>query len=114
MRKNTRRGLLALAISATTLSAYAQPAIPRKYIEHPGFSLGMQFGMTDLWGDVGTQNLVDHYTNGKYLDKPCFMGGILGRFTAHPMLAFRLSLSYGTLFATDEWNEDKAKEATSI
>lgn len=114
MRKNIRRGLLAIVISASTLSAYAQPAIPREYIEHPGFSLGLNFGFTDLWGDVGTKSILDHYTNGQYLDKPCFMGGMFGRFTAHPMLAFRLNLNYGTLYATDEWNKDKAEEAKSI
>lgn len=114
MRKNIRRGLLALTVTVASVSAYAQPAIPRNYIEHPGFSLGMNFGMSDLWGDVGTKTIIDHYGNGAYFDKPCFMGGIFGRYTAHPMLAFRLSLNYGTLFATDEWNKDKAIEASSI
>ncbi len=114
MRKNIRRGLLALFVSAASLSAYAQPAIPREYVEHPGFSVGMNFGLSDLWGDVGTLSPIDHYTNDKYFDKPCFMGGIFGRYTAHPMLAFRLNLNYGTLYATDAWNEDKAKEAESI
>jgi hypothetical protein len=114
MRKKIVRSLLALCVSAATISVNAQPAIPREYVEHPGYSMGIQFGMTDLWGDVGTQNFVDHYTNGKYFDQPCFMGGLFGRYTAHPMLAFRLGLSYGTLYATDAWNEKKAKTAKSI
>ncbi len=114
MRKKIVRSLFALCVSAASLSAYAQPAIPREYVEHPGFSIGMNFGATDLWGDVGTQSLVDHYTNGKYFDKMCFMGGLFGRFTAHPMLAARLGVNYGTLYATDAWNEKKAKTASSV
>lgn len=114
MRKNIVRGLLTACISAASLSVYAQPAIPRDYVELPGFSVGMNFGVLDLWGDVGTQSIIDHYSNGRYLDKPCFMGGIFGRYTAHPMLAFRLGLNYGTLYATDAWNKDKAKSASSI
>jgi hypothetical protein len=92
----------------------AQPAIPREYVEHPGFSIGMNFGMTDLWGDVGTKGLVDHYSNGKYFKSPHFMGGLFGRFTPHPSVAFRLGVNYGTLYATDAWNEKKAKSAKSV
>lgn len=113
MRKKMLRSLLTLGISAATLSAVAQPAIPREYVEMPGFSMGIHVGMTDLWGDIGTQGIVDHYNNDKYWDKPCFMGGIMGRFLAHPMLAARLSIDYGTLYANDNWNINKAKEAKS-
>ncbi|MBS1772789.1 MAG: outer membrane beta-barrel protein [Bacteroidetes bacterium] len=114
MRKKLVRSLFALCVSAASLPAIAQPAIPREYVEHPGFSIGTNFGMTDLWGDVGTQSVVDHYSNGKYFDKPCFMGGLFGRFTPHPSVGFRLGINYGTLYATDAWNEDKAKKAKSI
>ncbi|MBL7683758.1 MAG: hypothetical protein JNK00_10400 [Flavipsychrobacter sp.] len=114
MRKKIVRSLFALCVSAATLSVNAQPAIPREYVEHPGFSMGINFGMTDLWGDVGTLSVVDHYTNGKYFEKPMFMGGLFGRFTAHPMLAARLGVNYGTLYATDAWNEKKAKTASSV
>lgn len=114
MRKNLLRSLFVLCISASAFSAYAQPAIPRKYVEHPGFSLGINFGMSDLWGDVGTQGLVDHYNNDKYFDKPTFMGGIFFRYVAHPSLGMRLNINYGTLYATDEWNVNKAKSATSV
>lgn len=113
MRKKLVRSLLALSISAAALSVSAQPAIPREYVEMPGFSMGINFGMTDLWGDVGTQGILDHYYNDKYWNKPCFMGGLFGRFLAHPMLAARLSISYGTLYANDNWNINKAKKATS-
>ncbi len=114
MRKKLVRSLLVLVISATTISAYAQPAIPRKYVEHPGFSVGINFGLSDLWGDVGTQGLVDHYANEAYWTKPHFMGGVLMRFTPHPVIAIRANVNYGTLFADDRWNLNKAKEATSI
>lgn len=114
MRKKLIRSLLVLCVSATVTTAFAQPAIPRKYIEHPGYSVGINFGMADLWGDVGTQSLLDHYNNDYYFNNPTFMGGIFARYTAHPSLAIRLSVNYGTLYATDQWNYNKAKEATSI
>ena len=114
MRKNIVRSFLALFVSAAALSATAQPAIPKDYVETAGFSLGINVGLSDLWGDVGTQKLVDHYVNSKYWDKPCFMGGIFVRYQAHPVLAARLSLSYGTLYANDNWNKTKAEKAASI
>lgn len=114
MRKNIRRGLLALFVCATAISANAQPAIPRDYIEYPGFSVGFNAGLADLWGDVGTKSVIDHYGNGKYFDKPCFMGGIFARYQAHPMLAMRLGVNYGTLYATDAWNQKKAEKASSV
>jgi opacity protein-like surface antigen len=112
MRKNIASGILALCMSAVAFTAKAQPAIPREYIEYPGFSVGMNFGVSDLWGDVGTQTLVDHYTNGKY--KPFFMGGIFGRYVSHPSIGWRLNLNYGVLYATDQWNEKKAKKAKTV
>lgn len=114
MRKSLIRSLLVIGISATTLSAFAQPAIPRKYVENPGVSVGMNFGLADLWGDVGTAGLVDHYANDRYWSKPHFMGGIFMRFTGHPSMALRINLNYGTLYANDDWNITKAKEAKSI
>lgn len=113
MRKKLVRSLFALCIGAT-ISANAQPGIPRNYVEHPGYSIGANFGMTDLWGDVGTKGVVDHYTNGKYFQKPHFMAGMFARFTPHPSVAFRLGVNYGTLYATDAWNEKKAKLDPSV
>lgn len=114
MRKKLLRSLLVIGISATTLSAIAQPAIPRNYVEHPGWSLGANFGLSDLWGDVGTQGLVDHYMNDRYYQKPHFMGGMFMRYSGHPSLALRFNLNYGTLYANDDWNINKAREAASI
>lgn len=114
MRKSLIRSLLVIGISATTISAFAQPAIPRKYVENPGVSVGMNFGLADLWGDVGTAGPVDHYANERYWSKPHFMGGIFMRFTGHPSMALRLNLNYGTLYANDDWNINKAKDAKSI
>jgi hypothetical protein len=108
MRKKLVRSLLVICIGAT-ISANAQPGIPREYVEHPGFSIGTNFGMSDLWGDVGTKGTIDHYTNGKYFNHPHFMGGLFGRYTPHPSIAFRLGVNYGTVYATDAWNEKKAK-----
>jgi hypothetical protein len=114
MRKSFIRSLLVIGISATTVSAVAQPDIPRKYVEHPGVSVGVNFGLADLWGDVGTQGPIDHYVNERYWSKPHFMGGIFMRFVKHPSWALRLNLNYGTLYANDDWNLTKAEEAKSI
>lgn len=73
----------------------------------------MTVGMADLWGNVGTQSPLEHYTNSKYFDKVTFMGGMFGRYSIHPCLSVRMQLAYGTLYATDKWNYDLAKKATS-
>lgn len=114
MREKFIRSILAVCFSAAILPVLAQPALPDKYIEHPGFSLGWHVGLTDLWGDVGTQSVVDHYYNENYWDKPCFMGGMFIRYSPHPAVALRAGGSYGTLYANDNWNYTKAKKLTSM
>lgn len=114
MRKSLTRGLLVIGICASTLTAVAQPAIPRKYVEHPGVSVGMNFGLSDLWGDVGTQTPIDHYANERYWHKPHFMGGVFMRFVKHPSFAIRTNINFGTLYANDDWNLNKAKSAKSV
>lgn len=104
--------ILLVAACATTVSSYAQDA-SRIYIEPDGWSIGTNFGLADLWGDVGTKDFLDHYTNSKYFDKVTFLGGMFGRYTIHPCLSVKFGLNYGALYATDEWNYDKAKLATS-
>ncbi len=102
------RNLLILCISvAFAQNANAQDAY-RVYIEPDGWSIGTNIGTTDLWGNVGTQSILDHYTNSHYTDKMCFMGGMFGRYSIHPALAVRMMLNYGVLYATDQWNQDKA------
>lgn len=112
MRKNFIRSILAIGFAALTVTtADAQQIYRKDYSERSGWALGINFGMTDLWGDVGTKKILDHYNNGKYLNRPCFMGGLFGRYTIHPALAVRLAASYGTLYASDSWNENKAVAA---
>ena len=90
--------------------AKAQDA-SREFIEPTGWSIGFSTGLSDLWGDVGTQSIVDHYTNPKYFDKVAFLGGIYGRYAFSPAFAVRLSANVGALFATDAWNKEAAKKA---
>src|SRR6187402_2328835 len=56
-----------VCLSAVTLQAGAQQKWVRyrapEFAERPGWSLGLNFGMSDLWADVGTKSVVDHYTN---------------------------------------------------
>ncbi|MBC7553344.1 MAG: hypothetical protein H7257_05145 [Taibaiella sp.] len=91
----------------TATSSVAQDA-SRIYIEPTGWSLGTSFGLSDMWGDVGTKSFLDHYTNSKYFDKVALLGGLFGRYTVHPALSVRMSLNAGAIYATDEWNYDKA------
>lgn len=81
------------------------------YIEYRGFSLGGNFGMTDLWGDLGTKKVLDHYTNNKYWNDPHFMGGLFVRYTYLPGWAFRMGVNYGKVFADDAWNQQYAFES---
>ncbi len=109
------RGILIICVSvATVFSASAQLGIDKEYVEPPGFSLGMTIGICDLWADIGTQKVIDHYTNDKYFNDLHAMGGLFGRYTAAPALAMRLGVNYGTLYAHDNWNNSGTKTATSI
>jgi len=96
-------------------SAVAQQHRPfRVYTEPDGWSIGMNFGMTDMWGDVGTKTAVDHYMNSKYFDKVAFMGGMFGRYSFHPFFALRFHVNIGTRSATYLWNEDVVKGASLL
>lgn len=103
-----RNLLMFCACMVVFRTASAQNNASRIYIEPDGWSIGTNFGMSDLWGDVGTQSPVDHYNNSKYWKKVCFVGGIFGRYTVHPCFALRFMLNYGTLYATDQWNYNLA------
>ncbi len=108
MQARFMRNLLVFCISILfAAKANGQDAY-RVYVEPDGWSIGTNIGVTDLWGNVGTQSIIDHYTNSHYTDKMCFMGGLFGRYTIHPALGIRLMANYGVLYATDKWNEDKA------
>lgn len=95
---------------------WGNPDIP--YIDQRGFSIGFNIGAADLWGDVGTKSFIDHYLNDNYtndvLGNMRFMGGIFARYTYVPGISFRLGVNYGSLYATDQWNEENAKKASTI
>jgi Outer membrane protein beta-barrel domain len=102
--------LLMVVLLAGSSAIFGQSA-DRIYIEPNEWSVGMNVGMSDLWGDVGTKTVMDHYSNSKYLNKPCFMGGMFGRYTFSPAFDVRFQLNYGTLYATDAWNYNLAQKA---
>jgi hypothetical protein len=108
MQAKVTRILSVLFVAAMiSQSAVAQKYRPlRDYVEPDGWSIGMNIGKSELWGDVGTKSPIDHFANGKYLDKVSFMGGIYGRYHFHPSLAIRFALNFGSVTATDEWNLD--------
>ena len=114
MLSRLTRNLSVLCIGlALCLTGRAQNG-SRIYIEPNGWSLGTNIGLSDMWGDIGTKSPIDHYTNSKYFDKVTFMGGLFGRYTIHPALAARMQVNFGSLYATDKWNYDKAKNETGV
>lgn len=78
----------------------------RLEVDQDGWSVGMTVGKSELWGDVGTKGFVDHFKNSKHFDKVAFMGGMFGRYSFHPAFCVRLSLTAGSVYATDAWNYD--------
>jgi hypothetical protein len=108
-----RRICILFTCLVINFAAIAQADDYRIYVDQTGWSIGMNFGYTDMWGNVGTASPIDHYLNSNAFTKPCFMGGILGRFTLHPWINFRMQLNFGALFATDAWNYDLATAATT-
>lgn len=114
--KNRKLSLLALSLATGVVSVNAQsdrywgqPDIP--VTDQRGFGLGANFGLADMWGDVGTKSPVDHYVNNKYWKDLHFMGGAFIRYTHLPGLSFRLGGNYGMIYADDKWNEQKALKA---
>lgn len=121
MRKTLVRSIITLCVSLTAVTAVkAQDPKPNRlyrmpqYVDPPSWSVGINVGMSDLWGDVGTKSILDHYNNGNYWSNARFMGGLYGRYQPHPALGIRLGVNYGMLYANDNFNEDKAKKASSI
>lgn len=96
---------IALSYSATAQKNRAL----RLYVDQDGWSIGTNFGLSDMWGDVGTKSAMDHYANSKYFDKVAFMGGMFARYSIHPTLSVRMMLNFGSVYATDEWNYDGVK-----
>ena len=107
----TRRLSILCLCLALCLTGFAQNSA-KVYIEPNGWSLGMNTGVSDLWGDVGTKSPLTHYDNSNYLSNMKYMGGIFTRYTFHPCFSVRLQVNYGTLFATDTWNESAAKKSS--
>lgn len=92
-----------------TQTAKAQP--DKDYIERKGWSLGMTLGNSDLWGDIGTNKMLDHYTNSNYSKHMRPFGGLYVRHTLHPSFVLRAGINYGMLSAGDNMNADLAKKA---
>lgn len=116
-------GLMTIGLSniATNTSAqshidWINPDIP--HIEQRGFSLGVNVGLADMWGDVGTYNIIDRYNN-KIVKDDIWknirgMGGMYLRYSRVPGVAFRWGFNYGEVYASDEWNYDQAMKAPTV
>jgi len=103
------RNLLVFCICISFAQTTNAQDAARIYVQQDGWSIGTDIGTTDLWGDVGTKSIIAHYTNSKYTDKVCFMGGLFARYSIHPALTVRFMANYGVLYATDSWNYDQVK-----
>lgn len=106
-------GLCAVALQANAQQKWTRYRAP-EFAERPGWSLGMNFGLSDLWGDVGTKSPINHYINDKYWDRPHFMGGIFSRYALHPGFVLRMGVNYGSVYANDNFNFSQAKSASSL
>jgi opacity protein-like surface antigen len=100
---------LSITLLAFTMTAKAQPDYA--YIERKGWSLGMNVGIGDLWGDVGTKSPIEHYKNDKYSSYLNVSGGLFVRYTFKPAFVFRAAVNYGTFAAGDNMNVNLAKKA---
>ena len=118
MRKRLVRSIITLCVgigAATFATAQTNRLFHMpEYVDPPGWSVGINMGMSDLWGDVGTKSVVDHYKNDQYWKNTKFMGGLYGRYMPHPALGIRLGVNFGTLYAADNFNYTKAKKADNI
>ena len=121
MRKRVVRSIITLClglVAAGTVNAqigkpnrlYRMP----KYVDPPSWAIGINMGMTDLWGDVGTKSPIDHYNNENYWKNTMYMGGLYGRYLPHPAFGIRLGVNYGSVYEHDNFNLNKAKKATNI
>lgn len=119
-------GLAALTLNTVNINE-AQAQVQRSkywghwdypYLEKRGWSLGWNFGMAEMWGDVGTFNFYDKYINEKFtgdiFKNLRAMGGMYAKYTHIPGLAYRIGLNHGKVYATDEWNYDNAMDAKTI
>lgn len=84
------------------------------FVEPVGWSLGITLGTSDLWADVGTKGIIDHYNNENYTDHVYALGSLYGRYTFRPAIAARLAISYGRVGAADNFNINKARKASTI
>lgn len=116
------RKLLCLTLVAGLGLAFSANAQPWRhanqhrdpdFVEPRGWSLGGTFGISDLWGDVGTKSIIDHYVNDNYSGGVKFMGSLYARYTFSPALSARIGAGHGTLYANDNWNINKARKAGS-
>jgi len=111
MRTKIIRNILTLCISALVTPAAVKAQTAMRLDVPDSWSLGVTTGMSDLWGDVGTKSVIDHYNNSSYSSNIHLMGGIFTRYSVCPAFAIRLSANFGTLYATDAWNKSEAEKA---
>lgn len=113
MRKKLLRGLFFLLATSSIGTSYAQKSMIN-FLEPEGFTLGASVGLTDLWGDVGTQSILYHYGNSHYWENVRGMAGVYGSYAFHPSINARLSVNHGMLYASDKFNKDLAQKAPNM
>lgn len=127
MRKSIQKIFFAgiMALSATSLcTSDAQAQVHRDkywghwdypYLEQRGWSLGWNLGTSELWGDLGTYNVFEKYTNSNFTNDVFAnlrgMGGMYAKYTHVPGFGVRIGVNHGKVYATDTWNYDKAMKS---
>ncbi|MDI9320184.1 MAG: DUF6089 family protein [Phycisphaerales bacterium] len=89
----------------------AQAQLDYEYIERKGWSLGINVGNSELWGDIGTKSPIAHFTNGEYTKNTMPFVGLYTRYVLDPSFVIRTGINYGTVAASDKMNADLAKKA---
>ena len=100
--------LLLSAAALHTATAQLNEPMPGRIL-----TAGISLHATDLWGDIGTSEMADHYRNGHYRANLKGAAGLWARYDAWPFLGLRLGMTAGTLYASDRFNQQLADGRSS-
>ncbi len=106
MNKFIRLTVLTSTLLLGSRGVQAQYITPHNsLLDSKYFSVGATLGMADMWADVGTSRMPDHYASKVDWQNVHFMGGVFGRYMVNKGFSARLGINYGSLYASDAFNK---------